>query len=803
MKEQFTVAQLDHMLTEALQRDYSTTPENASEETIYRALAGICRQVMSNRHKTYLAKTFGENKKQVYYLSMEFLMGRSLKTSLYSLEMEKIAEKVMKRYNLNLESIYEFEPDAGLGNGGLGRLAACYLDALAAEQLPATGYSILYEYGIFKQKIVDGWQREETDNWLPGGTVWLKSHPEQAREIRFGGQLVENWYGSYHEIKHVNYTPVLAVPSDMYVSGYGSDGVSQLRLWAAKAPSFDMESFNSGDYTNALRQNHAAELISKVLYPNDNHIEGKILRLQQQYFFSAASVSDIVGRHLDQYGSLDILPDKVAIHINDTHPTLAIPEMMRLLLDDCGYNWDAAFEICKRTFAYTNHTVMAEALENWNEDMFRNVLPRIYQIICEMDHRLRQLLNESFPNDHGKVEYMAIISNGGIRMANICCYVAHSVNGVSKLHSEIIKESVFRDYYMLFPEKFKNVTNGIAYRRWLMQSNDGLTNLLKETIGEEFTRNADALKKFERFADDASVLEKLGAVKLANKKEFSKHIKDIYGITLDPNSIMDCQVKRLHEYKRQHLNAINILAQYIDIKNGTAKNFVPKTYIFGAKAAPGYYMAKQIIRFICTLQKMLEQDPAVKDLIKIVYLEDYNVTTSERLMPASEISEQISLAGTEASGTGNMKFMLSGAITLGTLDGANVEIAEAVGDDNFIQFGMLTPEAQQLARVGYHPGPYVDGDPIATEVLKHIERGINGNSFTDLANNLRYHDSYMVMADFADYRLAQHKVSEIYSDAKRFNRMSLMNIANAGIFSADRAVKDYARDIWNMIPVSR
>ncbi len=803
MKEHYTAAQFDKMLTEILQRDFSSTPENASQETIYRALAGICRQIMSNRHKNFLAKTYGENKKQVYYLSMEFLMGRSLKTSLYSLEMENIAAEIMEKHGLNLENIYECEPDAGLGNGGLGRLAACYLDALATEQLPATGYSILYEYGIFKQKIVDGWQREETDNWLPGGTVWLRSHPEQAKEIRFFGELQESWHGSYHEIKHKNYTPVLAVPSDMYVSGYNSDGVSQLRLWAAKAPTFDMDSFNSGDYTNALRQNHTAELISKVLYPNDNHIDGKILRLQQQYFFSAASVSDIVNRHLEQYGSMDILPDKVAIHINDTHPTVAIPELLRLLLDDCGYDWDAAFNICKRTFAYTNHTVLPEALEQWNEDMFRNVLPRIYQVVCELDHRLRMVLREAFPNDHGKVEYMAIISNGWIRMANVCCYVAHSINGVSKLHSNIVKESVFRDYYTLYPEKFKNVTNGIAYRRWLMQSNKGLTGLLQETIGDDFTRNADALKKLERFADDKSVLDKLGAVKLANKEQFAKHISDIYDITIDPKAIIDCQVKRLHEYKRQHLNAINIVAQYLDIKNGRVKDFVPKTYIFGAKAAPGYYLAKQIIRFICNIQKMLEADPQVRDLIKIVYLEDYNVTTSERLMPASEISEQISLAGTEASGTGNMKFMLSGAITLGTLDGANVEIAEAVGDDNFIQFGMLTPEAQQLARVGYHPAPYIDSDPIATEVLKFMERGINGNSFNDLVDNLRYHDSYMVMADFADYRRAQADVSRIYSNKDMFNRMSLMNIANAGIFSADRAVQDYARDIWNMKPVSR
>ncbi len=803
--EQYTVEQLEGMFIETLTRNYSSTPQTASEDTIYRAFASLCRQIMSDKHKKFISKTYGENKKQVYYLSMEFLMGRSLKNSLFSLGLSKTAEKVLKKYDVNIENIYEMEPDAGLGNGGLGRLAACYLDALAMECLPATGYSILYEFGMFKQKIVDGWQRETTDNWLPGGTVWLKSHPEQAKEIRFGGEIHEEWDGSFHNVQHRNYTPVLAVPSDMYVSGYDGEGVSQLRLWSAKSPSFDMDSFNSGNYSNVLQQNHTAELISKVLYPNDNHIEGKILRLQQQYFLSAASVSDIVGRHLEQYGSIENLPDKVAIHINDTHPTLAIPELMRLLLDDCGFDWENAFSICERTFAYTNHTVMSEALECWNEDMFRNTLPRIYQIICEMDRRARVAINDKFPNDYSKMDHMSLIAYGVIRMANICCFVAHSINGVSKLHSEIIKESVFHDYYMLTPQKFKNVTNGIAYRRWLLQSNEGLTDLLKEVIGPEFTHNANELMKLERFADDASVLDRLGKVKLENKKVFADYIKGVYDITIDPTSIFDCQVKRLHEYKRQHLNALNILAQYLDLKSGRIKvsDFVPRTYIFGAKAAPGYYLAKQIIRLIVNIQQMLEKDPVVKNLIRIVYLEDYNVTTSERLMPASEVSEQISLAGTEASGTGNMKFMLSGAITIGTLDGANVEIAEAVGNDNFVQFGMLTHEAQQLARAGYHPSPYIESDPIAKEVLKFIEHGINGNSFGEIVDNLRNYDSYMVMADFADYRRAQADVSTIYKDSRRFDRMSLMNIANAGIFSADRSVTDYARDIWNMKPVGR
>ncbi len=797
----YTTAEIERMFLESLTRDYSTNINNASNDTVYRALTGICRRIMSARHKKFIAKTYGENAKQVFYLSMEFLMGRSLKTSLYNLGLEDTVRLMLKSHNINMDGIFECEPDAGLGNGGLGRLAACYLDSLATVGLPATGYSILYEFGMFKQRIVDGWQREETDNWLPGGTVWLRPHPEQAIQVSFGGEVEEVWRGNHHEVVTRGDNIVLAVPNDMYVSGYDSEGISQLRLWSAKAPSFDMESFNSGDYANTIQKNHANELISKVLYPNDNHIEGKILRLQQQYFLSAASVGDIMHRHLSQYGTLENLPDKVAIHINDTHPTLAIPELMRLLLDNCGYNWDAAFDICRRTFAYTNHTVMSEALECWDEDMFRRTLPRIHQIICEMNRRAREEFMKVFPGDWQKIDNMSLISYYQVRMANICCYVCHSINGVSKLHSNIIKDSVFRDYFVFSPEKFKNVTNGIAYRRWLLQSNRELTSLLRNVIGAGFMKNGAQLKLLERHVDDKDVLKRLADVKLKNKVAFAGHIKDRYGITVDPKSIFDCQVKRLHEYKRQHLNALNIISQYLDIKEGVTKDFYPKTYIFGAKAAPGYYLAKQIIRLICTLQGMLESDPAVRDLLRIVYLEDYNVTTSEMLMPASEVSEQISLAGTEASGTGNMKFMLSGAVTLGTVDGANVEIADAVGEENFIRFGMLTPEAHQLARNGYNPAPFISADPGAIRVLDFLAKGINGNTFSEIIGNLRHHDTYMVMADFEDYRHAQQKLSALYCDTEKWARMSAMNIANAGIFSADRSVTDYARDIWNMEPI--
>ena len=796
-----TKKEFEKILKDKVVSECDVTLDVASAEQIYRCMAMIVRQIMSDRQKQFQAKTLGEGKKQVYYLCMEFLMGRSLRTSLFNLGLNEVAEQVLADADIKIDTIYEQEPDAGLGNGGLGRLAACYLDGMATDCIPGTGYSILYEYGIFKQKIVDGWQQETADNWLPGGQVWIKSHPDQAQEIRFDGQAIETWEGGFHHVKYENYNSVIAVPNDMYVAGYGTQGVSKLRLWQAKAPSFDMSSFNAGNYNTAISQSASAELISKILYPNDNHTEGKILRLRQQYFFSAASVADILGNHLNQYGTLENLPDKIAIQLNDTHPTIAIPEMMRILLDECSYEWDAAFDICRKVFAYTNHTVMSEALEKWNVDIFRSTLPRIWQIVQEMDRRCRADLEKAFPGDQGKINYMAIIGDNQVRMANICAYTCHSINGVSKLHSEIIKDSVFHDYFLYKPKAFKNVTNGIAYRRWLLAANPGLTKLLEDSIGPGFKQDASELKKFEKFADDSAMLDKLAAVKRANKVNFANYLEKVTGQVIDPDSIFDCQVKRMHEYKRQHLNAMNIAAEYLYLKANPNADFVPKTYIFGAKAAPGYYMAKQMIRMICKLGKLIDNDPAVKDKLRIVYLEDYCVSLSERLMPASEVSEQISLAGTEASGTGNMKFMLNGAITLGTLDGANVEIADAAGKDNEIIFGMLTPEVNALKGMGYHPQAFISDDNVAMAVLDMLEKGWNGENFSEITNNLRNSDPYMVLADFKDYRRAQHTVQELYKQKQTWNRMSLMNISNAGIFSADRSIMDYARDIWGATPV--
>ena len=797
----YTKREFEKLLKDKLMSECNVTIDAASADQIYRCLAMITRQIMSDRQKQFQSKVLGEGKKQVYYLCMEFLMGRSLRTSLFNLGLNEVAESVLADADVKIDTIYEQEPDAGLGNGGLGRLAACYLDGMATDGIPGTGYSILYEYGIFKQKIVDGWQQETADNWLPGGQVWIKSHPDQAQEIRFDGQAIETWEGGFHHVKYENYNSVIAVPNDMYVAGYGSNGVSKLRLWQAKAPSFDMSSFNAGNYNTAISQSASAELISKILYPNDNHTEGKILRLRQQYFFSAASIADILQNHLNQYGTLENLADKVAIQLNDTHPTVAIPEMMRILLDECSYEWDAAFDICRKVFAYTNHTVMSEALEKWNADIFRNTLPRIWQIVCEMDRRCRADLAKAFPGDQGKIDYMAIIGDNQVRTANICAYTCHAINGVSKLHSEIIKDSVFHDYFLYKPQAFKNVTNGIAYRRWLLCSNPGLTHLLEETIGDGFKTDASELKKLEKFVDDKTVQAAAAKVKRENKANFANYLQKATGQVIDPDSIFDCQVKRMHEYKRQHLNALNIAAEYLYLKNNPNAEFTPKTYIFGAKAAPGYYMAKQMIRMICKLGKLIDEDPAVRGKLRIVYLEDYCVSLSERLMPASEVSEQISLAGTEASGTGNMKFMLNGAITLGTLDGANVEIADAAGHENEIIFGMLTPEVNALKGMGYHPNAFINGDNTAMAVLDFLEKGWNGENFSEVTSNLRNSDPYMVMADFKDYRRAQHDLQELYRDKQKWNHMSLKNISNAGIFSADRSIMDYARDIWGATPV--
>lgn len=799
MTSPFTEKEISQKLSEILEYDFRVSPAEASHTQIYKALAKIVVNYLKEKRHMFMADCNSKGRKQIYYISMEFLMGRSLKTNLYNLGMQDEVAKALKKLDVKIEHIYEEEPDAGLGNGGLGRLAACYLDGLATCALPATGYSILYEYGIFKQRIIDGWQTELPDEWLPGGKVWLVPVPDQAIEVHFDGEVKEKWEENYHSVSHVNYTSVNAVPYDMYVSGYDSKGVSKLRLWSAESMSFDMNMFNQGNYAKAMGASNIAHSLTKVLYPNDNHLEGKALRLRQQYFMSAASVGDIVMRHMNVYGTLENLDEKVAIHVNDTHPTLAIPELMRILLDDCGYDWDKAWGIIKNTFAYTNHTVMAEALETWDVDLMQRILPRIYSIIVEINNRYCAELMEKTGGDVAKVSRMSIILNNKVKMANLCCAASHSVNGVSQLHSEIIKEDVFKDQYSVNPEAFKNVTNGIAYRRWLLASNPGLTSLLSECIGDGFKKDASKLIDFRKFKDDKAVLDKLAAVKLKNKEAFAKYVYNTTGTKLNTAGIFDVQVKRLHEYKRQQLNAMNIIADYIYLLNNPNADFVPKTYIFASKAAPGYYMAKQIIKMIWCIGEEIKKNPAISDKLAVVFLEDYKVTLSELLMPASEISEQISLAGTEASGTGNMKLMLNGAITMGTYDGANVEIHGAVGEDNIFIFGMDTPEVNQLKENGYHPEQYYNSHAVIKEVIEKMYKGINGATFEEVANTLRNSDRYMCFADFDSYRGMQAKASDTYKDKYLWNKMSLMNISGAGIFSADRAVTDYARDIWKML----
>ncbi len=785
------------LLTAKLSHFMGVTPEEATDEQYYKAIALIVRDMMSAGRAEFSEEAAKAGTKKVYYLCMEFLMGRSLKNNLYNLNLTEVFESVLSDYGVKLENLYECEPDAGLGNGGLGRLAACYLDGLATQGYPARGYSILYEAGIFKQKLVDGWQTELPDFWLPGGEVWLVPHEESAIEVRFEGDVLDSWDNQFHHVELANYKPVQAVPYDMYVAGKDGKGISVLRLWQAKAPALDMSLFNQGDYMRAMEQNAMAEVISKVLYPADNHPEGKSLRLRQQYFLVSASIQDIVHRHLRVFGTMDNFAEKVAVHLNDTHPTLAVPELMRILLDECGYGWDDAWNIVTSAVAYTNHTVMKEALECWPEDLYKRLMPRIWQITKEIDNRFRSYVWQA-TNNADQVERMAIMSNGVVRMANLCVASSHSVNGVSALHSEILKDTVFHDFYTLTPNKFKNVTNGIAHRRWLCQSNPELDKLLKELIGDGFVYRADELLKLRDYKDDKTVLAELERIKTHNKERFAEQVFKNTGVKLDPTSIFDVQVKRLHEYKRQHLNALNILTEYLAIKENPNADYAPHTYIFGAKAASGYFMAKKIISFICALGDMINNDPDVRGRLKVVYCEDYNVTMAENLMPAADISEQISLAGTEASGTGNMKLMINGAVTLGTMDGANVEIFDAVGDDNIFIFGMSTPEVEEMKRRGYNPQNYYNNNAELHNTIDFINRcGIAGKQFPEIGGTILNHDPYMVLADFADYRRAQHLAVETFADREKWNRMSLMNISGAGRFAADRAINDYARDIWH------
>ena len=801
--KKITKADATSLIKAKLSHNFGALPENASDEVFYKATVMALNDIMTDIRTDFEGRASKQDKKQVCYMCMEFLLGRSLKNTLYNLNLESTFKSALKDMGVKLDNLYEHESDAGLGNGGLGRLAACFLDSLSSGGYPAMGYCIRYELGIFRQKLVDGWQAATPDFWLPGGEVWFETRSDLAVTVQFDGKIDEWWddYG-FHHIVHRDANEVTAVPCDLMIAGKDGHAVSVLRLWKATAPGFDMQLFNQGDYLRAVEQNAMAEVISKVLHPSDNHAEGKSLRLRQQYFLVSASVQDIVRRHLEKYGTLDNLPEQVAIHINDTHPALCVPELMRLMLDECGYSWDDAWDIVSRTLAYTNHTVMKEALECWGEDMFRHRLPRIYMIVKEIDRRYRDHVAYT-TGDYGLASRTAVVEGGAVKMANLSVIAGHKVNGVSRLHSEILKDTVFNDFYRIMPDKFTNVTNGIAHRRWLCQANPELTAYLTELIGDGFILDLPELDKLNAYADDKEVLARLAAIKRKKKEQFADYLKKSGYGTFDPDSLFDVQVKRLHEYKRQHLNALHIVHDYLFIKENPNAPFTPKTYIFGAKAASGYFVAKQIIQFISKLAKLIENDPAVRDKLRVVYVEDYRVTLAEILMPAADVSEQISLAGTEASGTGNMKLMLNGAITLGTEDGANVEIHEAVGDDNIIIFGMRDNEVDRLRAQGYRSRYYYDNNPDIRAAVDFLRRDFDGVNFSALADNLINNDYYMVLADFADYCAAQRKASELFCDKTRWSKMSLANIANAGRFSIDRLIEDYSRDIWNLKKVDR
>ena len=799
--KKYSEKELRHSILSTLSHQFGVMPDEATDEQYYQALVIVVREILLAKYAKFKHEYTDKKIKRVYYLCMEFLLGRSLKNNLFNLGIEEEARKALDSLEISLDSLYDQESDAGLGNGGLGRLAACFLDSLATCEYPAMGYCLRYEYGIFRQKLINGWQTELPDFWLDNASVWFHAHPEKSVEILFGGEVQEKWDNGKHYVSRTNATVVTAVPYDMMVSGYNSRGVSQLRLWSAKFEAFDMSLFNSGEYARAVERKATIETITKVLYPEDNHPEGKSLRLMQQYFLVSATVQDIVRRHLRDYRTLDNFAELTAIHLNDTHPVIAIPELMRVLLDDCGYTWSDAWDIVTSVSTYTNHTVMAEALECWSIELFKRQLPRVYQIVEEINRRFCADMHERGIDGY-VIGRMAIINDGFVKMSNLAVIASQSVNGVSKLHSKILKNSVFKDFYAVMPDKFKNVTNGIAYRRWLCQSNPALSNFITELIGEGFKHDACELKKLEKFKDDVTVAEQLAKIKYKNKLRMAKYMKERAGIVVDPNSIFDTQVKRLHEYKRQHLNALHILSLYQLLRENKLDDFVPQTFIFGAKAAPGYYFAKQIIRFIVKLGEMINNDPRVKDKLKVVYMEDYCVTIAEKLIPASEVSEQISLAGTEASGTSNMKFMINGAITLGTMDGANVEMYEALGKDNIVIFGMNAKEAEEIKKIGYTPSIYYQNNYILQNVINEMSSGLMGLHFDDVVNSLTGKDPYMVLADFADFAKARQYVNNLYKDTIKWNSMSLCNIANAGIFSSDRSIKEYANNIWHAKPLN-
>ncbi len=786
-------------------RYYGVSPAEAEPVQVYHAVILTVKDILSEKRIAFKKQLKKKSEKRVCYLCMEFLMGPMLRQNLNNLGLYDKYDTVLKDMGFDLPEICEKEPDPGLGNGGLGRLAACFMDSLSTLGYHATGFSICYEYGLFKQRILDGDQIELPDMWMDGGGDWLTVRADRIFKVRFGGNIHEEWQDGKLHVVHEHYDEVQALPCDMLVSGFDSDAVSVLRLWRARDPiNFDMNLFSQGKYVRAVEESTSNEMISKVLYPSDNHEEGKILRLMQQYFLVSATCQNIVRDHIDTHGSLDTFAKKNAIHLNDTHPALVIPELMRIFMDEFGMSWEKAWSIVTEAVTYTNHTVMPEALETWKNDLVRLKLPRIFMISEEINRRLCADLWESYPGDFERISRMSVSESAHLKMANMSVAAAKKVNGVSALHSDILKKSVFRDYYKWTPDKFDSVTNGIAHRRWLCNSNPALAALLDESIGDSYRKDPEKLAYFAKFADDRTVQKRLEEIKYQNKERMSAEIFRRTGFAADPKSIFDVQVKRIHEYKRQLLNALKIITLYNDVLNGI--DVEPCTFIFGGKAAPGYYMAKNIIKLLWCLGEEISADPRVRDIIRVVYLEEYNVSLAEKLIPSADISEQISLAGKEASGTGCMKFMINGALTIGTSDGANVEMEEAVGSDAIYIFGQNSAEVDERWRLGYDSSEFIRQSPRAAATVERLRHGFAGQSFDNieryLVGGFGVPDPYMCLADYEPYMNAFGRMTELYNDKSAWYEKSARNIAAAGFFAADRSIKEYADRIWEAAPVT-
>ncbi|PRR84256.1 glycogen/starch/alpha-glucan phosphorylase [Clostridium vincentii] len=777
--------------------------KDGTNQQKYEALAGIVRDYVS---RTWLKTNKRNNKsgqKQVYYFSMEFLLGRLLGDALLNLGLRDVCKAALEELNINLDELENFEHDQGLGNGGLGRLAACFLDSMASLNIPGNGCGIRYKYGFFEQKIIDGKQVEVSDEWLKEGNAWETRKANKSEIVKFGGEIKVDYINGGMNFTHVNYEPVLAVPYDTPVVGYENDVVNTLRLWSAEAVSneFDYSSFSRGEFLQAIEYKNSVESISQVLYPEDSFYKGKILRLKQQYFFVSAGIQSILRHFKKQDGDIRFLDEKVALHINDTHPTLAIPELMRILVDEEGLDWDEAWRITTNTVSYTNHTILAEALEKWPIDMFKTLLPRIYMVVEEINKRFCEELWNKFQGQWQKISDMAIISDGQIKMAHLAIVGSHSVNGVAKLHTEILKKKEMSNFYYLYPNKFNNKTNGITHRRWLLKSNPRLTDLLKETIGESFIKHPTDLVNFERFLEDKSTLEKLGKIKLANKEVLTNTILQTQGISVDPNSIFDVHVKRIHAYKRQILNCLRIMDLHNALIDNPNLGIEPRTFIFAGKAAPGYYLAKNTIELINSVAKLINNDSRINDKIKVVYLENYNVSMAEEIVPGTDLSEQISTTTKEASGTSNMKFMMNGAVTIATLDGANIEIRDEVTDDDIVIFGLTADEVFNYYKFGgYNSIEIYNNDSRIKRVLNDL---INGKYHQDkerfrsiYENLITYNDEFFVLKDFDSYIRAQDRVNTLFKDPVKWQKMCGQNIAHSGIFSSDRTIEQYATGIW-------